>query len=419
MAELFDDHTGLPGNDLFRDRLEQAAERGKRERSQLALLILSGDARLSDDTEAAQTVAEKLQGCVRATDTVARPAPGIFAVVQTGLKHFDGAAFLAQKLLDSLDVPALAGAAGNGLDVGIGIAVFPEDGEPPALIAKASEAASQAHGSGVGYRFHAAAMTSEARPRVDMGRDLHGAAGRGELRLQYQPSMSLVDRVITGAEALLRWQHPSGGLIPPELFVPIAEEIGLISELGGWALRRACSDLSAWQQAGIPPVRIAVNVAAQQMTEGDIVAVVDAALAESGVDPAWLELEITESGAMDREISVYGTLAAIRRRGIRLTVDDFGTGYSSLAYLKDFPVDRIKIDRSFVRDLTNKHEDAAIVRAVIGLGHSLGMEVVAEGADTAAHIDTLVKVGCDSVQGYHVSPPLDADDFAALLQKGL
>jgi len=405
-SPLYDPATGLPGRELFEDRLRRALARADRSRYLVALLCvdLAGPPDWLD-----RRAAERLEAYLRATDTVARYRSQGFSVIQTDLNHFDNAAFLAQKLLSALDRPD---------EAYIGIALYPDDDRAAdGLIVKAEQAAALARAEGQRYRFHTAAVTAAARARVDLGRDLHQALPRKELVLHFQPKVDLVRRAIVGVEALLRWRHPVRGMVPPEEFLHIAEETELIVPIGEWALRRACVEGRSFVAAGDLPLRIAVNVAAEQLARPGFAAVVTGILDETGLDPRRLELEISERTIMEDTPAAGDALEELHRFGVEVAVDDFGTGYSSLSHLKLFPVDRLKIDKSFVAGLPDKRDDAAIVKGVIGLGHGLDLGVVAEGVDSKPQLDFLREAGCDQVQGYYYSLPLPAAEFGRLLER--
>jgi len=265
------------------------------------------------------------------------------------------------------------------------------------------------------FQFFASAMNRAATERLELERKLRQAMVNDELELHFQPQFALAADRVTGVEALLRWRHPEDGLIPPDRFIPIAEETGLIVGIGDWVLQAACRQLKAWLDQGLPPLRMAVNLSTRQLKEKDFPSRVAAILQETGLPAVLLELEITESGVMERPEEAITTLQALNDMGVTLAIDDFGTGYSSLSYLKLFPIDRLKIDRSFVRDIERDPDDAAIARGTIALAHSLGLEVVAEGVETSAQLDMLAADGCDEVQGYFFSRPLPLAAATAFL----
>ena len=299
----------------------------------------------------------------------------------------------------------------------IGIAIYPgHGGTSEELLKKADLALYRSKAEGRNrYHFYSEQMETEILARKDMERDLRGALDEGQFSLVYQPQMDIKSGAMVGVEALLRWNHPERGLISPVEFIPIAEAIGLIVPIGEWVLRQACAQNKAWQEAGLPAFAVAVNLSAVQFRQEDLVATVHDALQQAGLDPAYLHIEITESVFMQdgaREI-----LLDFRQSGIDISLDDFGTGYSSLSYLTRFPVDKIKLDRSFVRDIAHDTSNAAIIKAVVNLGHSLGMRVNVEGVETGDVMSILSAYGVDEVQGYYYSHPLSADALVDFLSE--
>ena len=301
----------------------------------------------------------------------------------------------------------------------IGISVFPHDGNgTEELIKNAEFAMSHAKANGRnGYQFFKQEMNTTAQKRLLLESDLRGAVEREEFLLHYQPQIDLASGRVIGVEALVRWQHPQRGLVPPDLFIPIAEETGLILPIGDFVLKTACRQLNAWLSEGLPQVRMAVNLSARQFKQGNLPSLVAKIIEETGIDPRLLELEITESAAMDNPEAAIIHLRRFREMGVELAIDDFGTGYSSLSYLKLFPVNRLKIDRSFVKDIETDTDDAAIAAATIALAHKLGKEVVAEGVETEGQLSFLKNQQCDIIQGYFFSRPLPAEQLAAFLRR--
>ena len=299
----------------------------------------------------------------------------------------------------------------------LGLALYPLDGEDAeSLVKNAGAAMHFAKDQGRdNYQFYSRAMNSTALEKLAMEAQLRRALERDELVLYFQPKIRATTGEIVGLEALIRWQHPELGLVPPSQFIPLAEETGLIVPIGEWVLHSACRQNRLWQQAGHPPVHVAVNIASPHFRQGALSDSVAAALQDSGLDPAWLELEVTESMLMHSVDTTLATLFKLKDRGVRLAIDDFGTGYSSLSYLKRFPLDTLKIDRSFVKDLPRDAEDAAIAKAIIAMAHSLKLEVVAEGVESAEQLAFLQQHGCDVVQGFLFSRPVPAAAFGSLL----
>jgi EAL domain-containing protein (putative c-di-GMP-specific phosphodiesterase class I) len=265
------------------------------------------------------------------------------------------------------------------------------------------------------YQCFAAGMDALTLERANLESELHQALRLGQLELHYQPKVDTASGDVRSAEALIRWRHPQRGLIPPAQFIPLAEDCGLIHDIGAWVLREACRQCAAWQRAGVPPLRVAVNVAASQFRRGDLLEVIRGALEDAQLDARYLEIELTESVVMTDPEGTAGILEQLSRMGVLVSVDDFGTGYSSMNYLRRFPIDKLKIDRGFLKDLITSSDDASIVRAIISLAHSLRLKVVAEGVETPEQLRFLRSLGCDQYQGYHFSPPLPASEFARLV----
>ena len=421
--------TGLPNRALLQDRLDQALAQATRQGKRIALMFLDLDRfkTINDSLghvtgdKLLQRAAERLRQCVRETDTVSRQGGDEFIIVLTGIDLPDEAGRVAAKILDQLDPAFEVDGQQLRTSFSIGIALFPEDGaSPESLMKNADTAMYHAKESGRNtYRFFDERMNVNTLERLQLENGLRQALDRGELQLAYQAQVELASGRIIGVEALLRWASETLGPVPPPRFIPLAEECGLIIPIGDWVLREACRQARRWQDAGLPPVPVGVNLSALQFRRSDIVAGVAAALAESGLDGRWLELELTESLLMESGPEVIVTLGKLKALGVRLSIDDFGTGYSSLAYLKRFPVDRLKIDQSFVRDLAQDPDDAVIIRAIIQLGRNLRLEVIAEGTETIEQMDFLRREGCTAAQGYLFSRPVPAEAIPALLQRGL
>lgn len=310
-----------------------------------------------------------------------------------------------------------------GVDVhtspSIGVAFYPEDGATAeALIARADAAMYCAKQRGrSNFQYYAPGMDHITRERVQLESDLHEALSKQQFELYYQPKVDALTGKVNSAEALIRWRHPERGLVQPDHFIPLSEECGLIVAIGEWVVHEACRQAKAWQLQGLPPLRVAVNVAASQFRQGDLLAVIRHALDTAGLEPRYLELELTESAVMTNPEESAGILEQLSRMGVLVSVDDFGTGYSSMSYLRRFPIDKLKIDRGFVRDLLTQGDDASIVQAIISLAHSLRLKVVAEGVETGDQLNFLKSMGCDQYQGYHFSPPVSAAEFAELIAK--
>ncbi len=427
---LHDSLTDLPNRFLFHDRLQTAVSQLERTGGVLALLFLDlDDFKDVNDTlghaegdELLKAEAERLKYYLRESDTVGRHNTTLarlggdeFTILLTNLTDPVGAATVAERIIDDIARPFAVGA--NVIHTGtcIGIAVYPSHGGTPEELLKKADLAlyrSKAEGRNR-YHFYSEQMETEILARKDLERDLRTALAEGQLSLVYQPQMDIKSGSMVGMEALLRWNHPEREAISPAEFVPVAEAMGLIVPIGEWVLRQACTQNKAWQEAGLPAFAVAVNLSAVQFRQDNLVATVDDALQQAGLDPAYLQIEITESVFMQdgaREI-----LLNFRRSGIKISLDDFGTGYSSLSYLTRFPVDKIKLDGSFVRDIAHDTSNAAIIKAVVNLGHSLGMRVNVEGVETQDAVSILSAYGVDEIQGYYYSYPLHADDVPKFL----
>ncbi len=420
-----DSVTGLPNRVLFAELLEHALLHAQRSQQPFALLHIDLDkfATINESLGARQgdkllaEVSRRLQGLVPERDAVARLGADEFNVL---LSCGEGIPvdLAAQRMIDAIAEPFLLEGNKVYCSACIGIALYPADGNTAEALQGSADVAlhqAKAHGRG-SLRFHSAEMTRKARHRLTMETELRRALAQDELRLHFQPQIDLLSGDITGMEALVRWQHPERGMVPPGDFIPLAEESGLIVPLGEWVLQQACRQIRQWQQAGLPVPQVAVNVSALQLSQGRLVESVRRALAETGIQPQQLELEITETLVMaDREAS-FRSLADLQALGVQLSIDDFGTGYSSLGYLQQLEADKLKIDMSFVRDMTTSSGNASIVRAIIALGHSLGLEVIAEGVEDVGQARYLRALQCDVMQGFLISRPLPAEQIEAFVR---
>ncbi|MBF0368137.1 MAG: bifunctional diguanylate cyclase/phosphodiesterase [Magnetococcales bacterium] len=423
----FDTLTELPNRALFQDRLDRALVAARSGQKLVAILFIGLD-RFKEVNQALgrdggddllKAVAVRLKESFPAATTVARHSGDVFAGILSGLGSIAEIVDRVQEIRDHLSESFLI--RDNPLDVAfsIGVSVYPSDHrEGGRLVHFADLAMFRAKAdSRDGYRFYEGGMDEEARERHKLLGDLRRALEEEQFRVHYQPQMDLATGQLSGMEALVRWQHPERGMISPGRFIPLAEESGLIVPLGWWVLKTACRHNKSWQRQGLKPLRVAVNLSSVQFGEADLVKGVGRILEESGLDPDYLELEITESVAMHDANTTIATLKALHSLGLRLSIDDFGTGYSSLAYLKRFPVDKVKIDQSFVRDLGEDSESGAICNAVVQLGHAIRLKVIAEGVEEAPQLELLRGMGCDQIQGYHYSRPLAEEAFEAFLAK--
>lgn len=421
----YDDLTGLANRNLLRDRLTQAIERSRQDERSLAVLLIGLDRfKEINDTlgrdiadRALQKLSKRLQQTLQEASTLARIAGDEFVILVDGGESIGSA--ISHALLSNLLEPMSIGDHELFLAASIGIAVFPKDGENGETLLKNASAAMykvKAAG-GNNFRFYTAEMNARSLERFDMTSDLRRALQRDELVLYYQPQLNLRNGEIIGCEALLRWRHPQRGLVPPGQFIPLAEDTGLIVAIGEWVLRTACLQNKAWHDAGLPPITLSVNVSAHQFVAQNVVDMVERILNETRVDPNTLELELTESAAMtDAEEFVHAT-ERLKGLHVTLSIDDFGTGFSSLSYLKRFALDRLKIDISFVRDITRDPNSASIAQAIISLAHNLKLSVIAEGVETEAQLNFLRARGCDEMQGFYFSKPVPAAEFEQLLRE--
>jgi diguanylate cyclase (GGDEF)-like protein len=420
--------TGLPNRFLLNDRINEAIAVASRHKKKVALLFLDLDRfkHINDSLghpigdKLLQSVARRLVGCVRNSDTVSRQGGDEFVVLLAEAEQWKDAATMARRMLKAVAVPHRIDHHDFHITTSIGVSIYPDDGlDAETLIKNADTAMYQAKENGrQRYRFFKREMNIRAVERQFIEEGLRQAMSRQELTLQYQPKIDLRTGAITGAEALLRWTHPTRGLISPAQFIPVAEECGLILPIGSWVLRQACAQAQAWIDAGLPATAVAVNVSAVQFRDENFLKNVFEILSDTGLDPRLLELELTESVLMKRVGSTASILQTLRERGVQVAIDDFGTGYSSLSYLRKFPVDTLKIDQSFVRQIS-AGDDPTIVTAVINMARSLNLRVVAEGVETFEELAILRAQHCDEVQGYYFSRPVDPPRFASLLQSGI
>ena len=420
--------TSLPNRLLLTERFSHAIGLAQRHKKQVGLLFLDLDhfKHINDSLGHAigdqllQSVANRLVACVRTTDTVCRQGGDEFVILLAEIEQPQDAAHVAEILRAALDTPHLIGGHELHISLSIGISIFPDDGaDVDTLMQNADTAMYHAKANGRNnYQFFRADMNTRAVRRLFVEKSLRRALKQGEFLLHYQPKIDLASGAMTGAEALIRWRDPDLGLVMPAQFVPIAEENGLIVPVGRWVLREACRQIQAWLDSGLPAVPVSVNISAAEFRHAGFLEGVAMILKETGLAPHYLELELTESILMHDVESSASVLEALKAMGVQLAIDDFGTGYSSLSYLKRFPIDTLKIDQSFVRDIVTNADDATIVAAVIGMGRNLKQRVIAEGVETPAQLAFLQARSCDEGQGFHFSHPVSAEDFAQLLVTG-
>ena len=418
--------TGLPNRLLLIDRINQAIALARRNMEKVALLFLDIDGfkHINDSLghptgdKLLQCIANRLRDCVRAPDTVSRQGGDEFIVLLQGVKQPEDVAVAAKRLLKSVAETYSMIQFNLHITTSIGVSLFPEDGaDAETLIKNADIAMYQAKENGrQSYQFFKPEMNIKAVDRQSIEEDLRRALERNEFSLHYQPKINLATGAITGAEALLRWSHPTRGLVSPAQFIPIAEDSGLILPMGAWVLREACRQAQAWTEADLPVGTIAVNVSAIEFRNKDFLEELFATLSQTGLDPRSLELEVTESALMKNSEIAASVLQTLRSAGVRIAIDDFGTGYSSLSYLKKFPLDALKIDQSFIRQVGDSPSETTIVSAIISMGQSLKLRVIAEGVETAEDLAFLKDYECDEAQGYYFSRPVPAEQFAALLR---
>ena len=421
----FDSLTGLANRNLLADRVRVALARADRYSNGIAIAVIDLDHfKLVNDSlghvvgdQLLKLVAERLKSCMRAVDTVARIGGDEFVLVLVDQGSEQVVSSEVYRIVETFGKPYVVGDQELFVTGSVGVAFSPRDGvEIGPLLKNAESAMYRAKESGRNnLQFYTEAMNAIVSERLALTNKLRRAVERNELFLHYQPLVDVQSNQFFGTEALVRWRHPELGIVSPAKFIPLAEETGMIVAIGEWVLRTACMQNKAWQDAGLPRIAVAVNISARQFREKGLVQTIERILEESGLDSRYLELEVTEGVIMHDIEQVIAILQQIKSLGVKLSIDDFGTGYSSLSYLKRFPVDRLKIDQSFVRDITSDPDDAAIAQAVINLGHSLDLKVIAEGVETQEQLDFLRDHGCDEKQGYLISRPVPAEDFARLL----
>jgi diguanylate cyclase (GGDEF)-like protein len=418
----YDALTGLPNRALFQDRLAQALATARRHREKAALLFLNIDRFKTINESLGHSVgdrllkefAERLRSCAREQDTLARLGADEFVLVLTAVKDVADAVIATDRLMKAIAAEYVIHGHSLSVTCSVGIGIFPDHAADPETLAKNAEAAmhSVKEQGANGFQFFTQDMNARALERLTLESGLRGALDRGELFLAYQPLVDILTGRITGAEALLRWRHPRLGLVPPTKFIPIAENSGLIIPIGEWVLKAACEQAREWQDQGVPPIPVAVNVSALQFRQEAFPQIIRRVLEETGLEPRYLELELTESLLVSTADSTASVLEELQKMGLKLSIDDFGTGYSSLSYLRHFPIHKLKIDRSFVQAMTFNPDDAAITGTIINMAKSLNLKVIAEGVETEEQIHFLQAHSCDEGQGFYFDQPLPPREFA-------
>jgi diguanylate cyclase (GGDEF)-like protein len=417
--------TGLPNRLLFSDRLTQSLATAKRREKLLAVMFLDLDRfKIINDTlghnvgdQLLTHVANRLTTVLRDGDTIARMGGDEFTIILCDLDTTDEAAAIAGRVLDAFTGPVSLNGREMFISTSIGISIYPQDGsDVETLVRNADSAMYRAKELGRNtYQFYSASMDAESAARIALDSGLRKALEQKEFVTHYQARVDLNSGKVLGAEALVRWQHPEHGLIPPAKFIQLAEDTGLIVPLTEWVIHTACSQNKVWQEAGLLPMDITVNISTRSFQQGDLIKIVQEALSQNSLEPKYLKLELTESTLMHNPDVAVSTLEKLKAMGVKIMIDDFGTGQSSLSYLKRFPVDAVKIDQSFVKDITTTPDNAAIAGAIIAMAHSLKLKVIAEGVETLEQLEFLRSLNCDEMQGYFVSRPAPVDEFTHLL----
>lgn len=418
----YDALTHLPNRTLLNDRIDHAIADARRYQKKIAILFLDLD-RFKNVNDSMghhagdlllQTVAERLKGSTRESDTVSRLGGDEFVILLNGIEDENDAVSVAHKVIRVLSIPIPLEGSEVNIGASLGISIYPENGTDSATLIKNADAAMY-HAKENGrnqFQFFSPSMNEKAYEQIAIENDLRRALRNQEFFLQYQPQVDLASGAIVGVEALIRWRHPEHGLVSPGRFIPIAEECGLIVPIGEWVLNTACAQIKQWQDQNIAHIPVAVNLSAMQFRQTNILATIAKALDSTGLNPAYLELEITEGVTMNNVEETVHIMNQIKDMGVMISIDDFGTGYSSLSYLKRFPLDKLKVDQSFMQDITTDANNAAIVRTIIGMGHSLRLNVIAEGVETSLQYEWLQQANCNEAQGNYISPPLNAKDLA-------
>jgi diguanylate cyclase (GGDEF)-like protein len=425
-AARHDALTNLPNRLAIAEAAETAIEEAIRDRNQFAVLVMNVNRLktineslgLGAGDELLRELAQRLRAVLRRSDRLARLAGDEFMILARQIRSPKDIEAIVAKINECLIEPFVTRSLELHASLSIGISVFPNDGDTfEVLLRRADVAMRAAKDTNGSHRFYSEEMSDKSDDRLALENELRRALELNQLELHYQPKVDISTGRVRSAEALVRWRHPTRGLVPPGIFIPLAEDSGLIVPIGEWVLREACRQLRAWLDEGLPPVRVAVNLSAKQFKQEDLPEIVRGALETSNLQPGYLELELTESAIMHDAEKSAAVLQALSTMGVHISIDDFGTGYSSLSYLRRFPLDKLKIDRSFIRDLMLNPEDVAIVRAIISLAHSLRLRVVAEGVETNDQLEFLRRLGCDQYQGFLYSPAVPAAVFAQLIKR--
>ena len=425
--KTYETRTGLPNRALFRDRLQQAVRYAERERAKVSIVFIDLDnfKYINDSLghEAGDALirimAQRLKSCVRDSDTVARLGGDEFVLLLQGAPFDDERVSIAMsRILSEVRKPVDVRGRELTVTCSIGISVCPEDGnDVDALLKHADAAMYQAKQAGRdNFQFFTSSINQRVLDRMDLEHRLRGALERSEFLLHYQPKLDLRSGMVVGTEALISWRAPQQGLVSPSRFIPLAEETGLIEPIGEWVLETACRQAQLWRERGFRPLTVAVNVSPRQFRDAGLPQLVENILKKTGVTPSMIELEITETCLAHDSEKFIATLKTLKGLGVQIAIDDFGVGYSSMAYLKSFPVDRLKVDQTFAKNLATSEKDRSIYKAIVSLGHNLGLRVVAEGVETSEQYYLLRDIGCDEVQGFFFSMPVPADDFERLIQ---
>ena len=423
--EFHDSLTGLPNRTLLLDRLESATLRAQRNKTMLALLMVDVDnLKLINETlghnngdKVIQSVASRLCNTIRDTDTLSRSGGDEFNLIIENIRHLDDVGLMAAKFSRAIEHSLTIMGQDIRIKASIGISIYPQDGTDIGSLLSHSDAAlyRAKEQGGNAYEFYSPDLGRQARRRLELENNLRSALDNDELVVFYQPKVDLINGVASGMEALVRWNHPQQGIVPPDEFIPIAEETGLIIQLGQQVIEKACKQFKQWQDENIPVTNISINVSARQFKEQDLVTALQDTLLKHNLDASHIELELTESTLLKNENQAESILNQLHNMGVKISIDDFGTGYASLAYLKRLPIDILKIDKSFTDGILHDPDDIAIVNAIYGLAKGLGLKLVAEGIENKEQLEKIKKLGVDYGQGYYWSPPRPADQYAELL----